>query len=322
MRWLLICYATCFLPTAPLCGAQTQARRYTEAVRVEAKPEKGFDYPYYIYAPPELRPEKGKGTKTTILVVPNNTGKVEDDFSIHDAAARRLAEDLRGLAYELKVALLVPSFPRPQTDWRIYTQALDRDSLLTDRKEYRRFDLQLIRMLDDARGRLRGEGLRADRRVLMLGFSAAGMFTNRFTFLHPDRVKAAAAGSPGGWALAPVETWEGKELRYPIGVADLKDVSGKALDLKALSRVPLLLFLGGEDENDSVIFRDSYEKEDEDLIFALFGRTLQARWQFTKTIYAEKLPGATLKMYPTVGHTISPAIWADIKTFFLSHLRD
>ena len=322
MRLFLICCATFFLPTAPLCVAQNQPRRDAEAVRVEANPDKGFDYPYYIYAPPELRPEEGKGAKQTILVVPNNTGKVDDDFSVHAAAARRLAEDLRRLASQLKVALLVPAFPRPKADWRIYTQALDRDSLLTDRKEYRRFDLQLIRMIEDARGRLRGEGLRAERRVLMLGFSAAGMFTNRFAFLHPDRVKAAAAGSPGGWAIAPLESWEGKALRYPMGVADFKAVSGRALDMKALRRVPLFLFLGDEDENDSVIYRDSYEEEDEDLIFALFGRTLQARWAFTKTVYGQKLPGARLKMYPGAGHSISPAMWADIKAFFLGRLRN
>jgi dienelactone hydrolase len=329
MRLFLICCAAFLLLTPPLCQAQTaggiaqnQARSAPAVVRVEASPDRGFDYPYYLYAPPELHAEKGEGVKATILVVPNNTGKIDDDFSVHDAAARRQAEDLRGLASELKVALLVPAFPRPKTDWRIYTHALDRDSLLTDKKEYRRFDLQVIRMIDDARARLRGVGLRADRRVLMLGFSAAGMFTNRFAFLHPDRIKAAAAGSPGGWAIAPVETWEGKPLRYPVGVADFKAVSGRPLDMKALKRVPLFLFLGGDDTNDSVIYRDSYEKEDEELIFSLFGRTLQARWEFTKTVYGEMLPEATLKLYPKVGHSFSLAIWADIKAFFLSHLRN
>jgi dienelactone hydrolase len=328
MRLFLTWGALLSLFTAPLCNAQSadgvardQARSFTAVVRVGPKSDKGFDYPYYLYVPPELRAARARGAKPTILVVPNNTGKIDDDFSVHDAAARRQAEDMRGLASELKVAVLVPAFPRPKTDWRIYTHALDRDSLLTDRKEYKRFDLQLVRMIDDARARLRGEGLRADRRVLMLGFSAAGMFTNRFAFLHPDRVKAAAAGSPGGWAIAPVETWEGKALRYPVGVADFKAVSGRPLDMKALKRVPLFLFLGGDDTNDSVIYRDSYEKEDEELIFSLFGRTLQARWEFTKTVYGEMLPEATLKLYPKVGHSFSPAIWADIKAFFLNHLH-
>jgi dienelactone hydrolase len=314
------------LLTAPICFtrvviAQSQERRVPAVVRVEPSPDKGFGYPYYLYAPPELRAAADRGLKVTILVVPNNTGKIDDDFAVHDRAASQQAEDIRGLASELKVAVLVPAFPRSKTDWRIYTHALDRDSLLTERTEYRRFDLQLIRMIDNARSRLRGEGVRADRHVLMLGFSAAGMFTNRFVFLHPDRIKAAAIGSPGGWAIAPLATWEGKALRYPIGVADFKAVSGRALDMKALRKVPLFVFLGGDDANDSVIYRDSFEKEDEDLIFALFGRTLQSRWEFTKTIYREKLPAATLKLYPKVGHSFSKEMWDDVKTFFLNHLR-
>jgi len=368
-KLLLVC--TLFLMLVRPCPAQTNAKpdgqaappplpRVTEVVRVEARPSKGFLYPYYFYVPPELWSEKGKNVKLTLLVLPNNTGKTDDDFAAHDAYARRNIEDLRRLGSNLKVALLMPAFPRPNTDWRIYTHALDRDSLLTQRKEYRRFDRQLVRMIDDARTRLQSDGYRFDKRVLMFGFSASGMFTNRFVFLHPERVKAAAFGSPGGWAIAPVDTWKGKELRYPIGTADFKDVTGKRQDVKRLKGVPLFLFLGDEDTNDSVIYRDSYEVEDEKLIFDLFGKTLVERWATTRVIYEVSLPEATLKLYPKAGHSLSRAVqasmygmaatrkpsggvfrreqpqgfsvhailnrskemWDDIKAFFAKHLRD
>lgn len=289
---------------------------------MEAQPSRGFLYPYYLYVPPELWSAKGGKAKQTLLVLPNNTGKPDDDFAAHDKYARRSIEDLRRLGSNLKVALLVPAFPRPQSDWRIYTHALDRDSLLTERKEYRRFDRQLVRMIDNARDRLRSDGYRFDKRVLMFGFSASGMFTNRFTFLHPERVKAAAIGSPGGWAVAPIGLWKGKALRYPIGAADFKSVSGKKLDMKRLKRVPLFLFLGDEDTNDSVTFRDSYESEDEKLILDMFGKTLVGRWAFTQAIYGSSLPEATLKLYPKIGHSLSQAMWDDIKDFFSLQLRN
>ena len=88
-------------------------------------------------------------------------------------------------------------------------------------------------------------------------------------------------------------------------MADFKAVSGKKLDIEKLKRVPLFLFLGAEDTNDSVIFRDSYELEDEKLIFDLFGRTLVERWATTQTIYGANLPEATLKLYPKLGHSLS-----------------
>lgn len=331
MRKVLLC-CTLFLLLHP-CQAQTtfvskaQAApsplpRLTEVVRVEAQPSKGFLYPYYLYVPPELWSMKGKKEQQTFLVLPNNTGKPDDSFAVHDEHARRATEDLRRLGSNLKVALLMPAFPRPQSDWRIYTHALDRDSLLTARKEYKRLDRQLIRMIDNARECLRSDGYRFDKRVLMFGFSASGMFTNRFTFLHPERIKAAAIGSPGGWAIAPTSLWKGKALRYPIGTADFKSVSSKKLNMKRLKRVPLFLFLGNEDANDSVTFRDSYESEDEKLILAMFGKTLVERWAFTEEIYGSNLPGATLKLYPKVGHSLSKAMWDDIKVFFSEQLRN
>jgi dienelactone hydrolase len=328
----LLCCIIFFLPIHSLSAQTTnkpEAQVSTsslptvvEVVRVEAQPEKGFLYPYYYYVPPELWSAKGTKVEQTLLVLPNNTGQLDDDFAVHDKYARGNIENLRRLGSNLKVALLMPVFPRPKTDWRIYTHALDRDSLLTERKEYRRFDRQLIRMIDDARKRLRADGYRFDKRVLMFGFSASGMFTNRFTFLHPELIKAAAFGSPGGWVMAPTATWKGKSLRYPIGIADVEKVSGRRLDMRRLKRVPLFVFLGDEDTNDSVIFRDSYELEDEKLIFELFGKTLIERWAYTKEIYGANLPGATLKLYPKVGHTVTKEMWDEIKAFFSSHLRD
>jgi dienelactone hydrolase len=307
---------------SPQQTAQSPLPRVAEVVRVEAQPQKGFLYSYYYYVPPELWSERGKNVSQSFLVLPNNTGKTDDDLAVHDSSARRGIEDARRLASNLKVALVMPVFPRPTADWRTYTHALDRDSLLTEKKEYKRFDEQLIRMIDDARTRLRSEGHRFHQRVLMFGFSASGMFTNRFTFLHPERVKAAAVGSPGGWPIAPVTSWRNNLLRYPIGVADFKSVSGKKLDMKRLQKVPLFLFLGAEDSNDSVIFRDSYELEDEKLIFDLFGKTLIERWAFTEKFYRATLPGAVLKTYPKVGHSLSKEMWDDIKAFFTKHLRD
>ncbi len=327
----MVLYCTLFLLLIHPCWAQTTSKskaqaapsplpRLVEVVKVEAQPSKGFLYPYYLYVPPELWGAKGKNAKQTLLVLPNNTGKTDDEFAAHDTYARRNTENLRRLGSNLKVALLMPAFPRPQSDWRIYTHALDRDSLLTERKEYQRFDRQLIRMIDHARNRLRLNGYRFDKRVLMFGFSASGMFTNRFAFLHPERIKAAAIGSPGGWALAPINLWKGKALRYPIGTADFKSVSGKKLNMKRLKRVPLFLFLGDEDTNDSVIFRDSYELEDEKLILDMFGKSLVERWAFTQEIYGSSLPEATLKLYPKVGHSLSLEMWDDIKAFFTKHL--
>lgn len=314
--FLLIMFAVagCLAQNAP-------ANLPAGAVKIEAQSDKGFAYPYYLYVPPELREAKEQKTTHTIIVLPNNTGKIDDAFEVHEADVKRRLPQAVQIAAMLKVAVLMPVFPRPKSDWRIYTHALDRDALTTDKKEYARYDLQLVRMIDDARARLKKEKLKFDRRVLINGFSASGMFANRFAFLHPTRVKAAVIGSPGGWAIAPAEKYKEKALRYPIGTSDFKAVSGKKLDIENLRKVPMFLFLGDEDDNDSVVFGDSYEETDKNLIFEIFGKTPVERWETSKNLYQESKLNATFKLYPKVGHTVNGEMRGDILAFFTRHAR-
>jgi dienelactone hydrolase len=313
------------LAVPAVASAQTAAAPAapsSDIIRIEAKPAAGFAYPYYLYVPKSLREaavDAKKKRTHTILVIPNNAGKLSDDFSVHEEDVKRRFKQNTSIVDRLGVALLTPVFPRPQTHWQIYTHALDRDAMTTDRKEFARFDLQLIAMIDDARARLAGEKLNFDKRVFMIGFSASGMFVNRFAFLHPKRVKAASIGSPGGWAIAPVASFKERPLRYPVGTSDFKTVAGEKFDLENLRKVPLFVFLGDKDDNDSVIFRDSYEKEDEDLIFALFGKTPVERWEVSKKLYHDNKLNADFRLYPNVKHTVTKEMFDDIFAFFSKH---
>lgn len=288
-------------------------------IRIDANSKAGFAYPYYLYVPPEVRNDPDKKKVQTIFVAPNNTGKLDDDLAVHEADVKKRMSTSNAVASFLKVAVLMPVFPRPQSDWQTYTQALDRDSMLTTKSELRRLDLQLVAMIDDARAKLKLDGINFDKRVFINGFSASGMFTNRFTFLHPDRVKAAAIGSPGGWPIAPVEKYRNKTLRYPIGVADLKTVAGKNLDLEALRKVPLFVFLGDKDTNDSVPFGDSYDDVDRELINPLLGATPVSRWNISEQLYKDAGLNAEFKLYPDVPHTVTPLMRDDIRAFFMKH---
>lgn len=299
--------------------AQAEAPTKIDAERIAADPSRNFSYPYYLYVPAELRTSKALQQRHTILVLPNNTGKLSDDFAVHEADVKKRLAGVSAIASSLKVAVLMPVFPRPESDWRIYTHALDRDSMLTDKSEYRRLDLQLVAMIDDARTRMAKQRLKFDRRVLLNGYSASGMFVNRFTFLHPDRVKAAAIGSPGGWPIVPVGEYKDRSLRYPIGIADIQKVSGKRINILTLRRVPLFIFLGDKDENDSVVFGDSYDDEDRELIMPLFGKTPVERWETVKSLYQAAGLNAEFRLYPGIGHTVAPSMRDDIRAFLLKY---
>ena len=291
---------------------------YPQPVRIAANPAKGFYSPYFLLIPAQISHD----TKSLlrILVEPNNSGFTSDDpEEFEKDALKRICNRWSSRATTLGVAALMPAFPRPKGSAGapdVYTHALSRAAMTTTVPTLHRPDLQLIAMIDDAVAREAKAGLRFDRRVLMFGFSASAQFTNRFVFLHPDRVRAAAYGSPGGWALAPVTSWQGTFLPYPVGIGDMKALTGKSVHLKAVAKVPQFLMLGTADTNDAVVYTDSFDEQAHKLIFEKFGATLMARWPYTEQLYAKYLPNATLKLYPGIEHKYSPETDADVMAFF------
>ncbi len=269
---------------------------------VPANPSAGFHAGYFLYLSPGARERGMRGEPVTFLIQPNNSGTNSDDPAVHRKDAWWTGFERHGIADELEVALLVPAFVRPAEDWQIYTHALDRDVLVTDRRDLARLDLQLLAMIDDATFRLGGMGISSERAVLVQGYSASGMFANRFAALHPERVKAVAAGSPGGWPIAPVDSVNGEPLPYPGGIADLEALTGRPFDPIAWRVVPQLLVMGDLDDNDGLDFTDGWDQEAIDRIDRLFGDTPLQRWRHAERLYDEAGADAQFLLVPGVGH--------------------
>ena len=260
----------------------------------------GFRSDYYLYVPETLH--RDANGKAVLLVQPNNSGRTSDDIGLHRRDAWMTGFERKRIADELGVALLVPAFPRTASDWKVYTHALDRDVLTTREPLLERLDLQLIAMIDDARVRLRNAGTPVDEKVLLQGFSASAMFANRFTALHPDRVRAASIGSPGGWPIAPVAQVGVDALPYPAGVADLSALTGRPFDAAAFARVPQYLYMGDADDNDSLDFEDGWDTPMSAEVDRLFGDTPVTRWKQSEALYARAGANARFELVPGIGH--------------------
>ena len=298
-------------------------------LKIEANPAKGFHWAYYLYIPGSVW--TGEDGETYLLVEPNNSPEPSDDWSYHDNLARETIEfRAKVIAEELKIPILMPTFPRPATPefsamgidnlsytYSLATHSLTRDTLLTEIEGLERIDLQLIVVIDDARERLAIEGINVDDKVLMMGFSSSGQFTNRFTLLHPDRIRAAAIGAPGGWLALPLKEWNEVKLRYPVGVWDLESLVGKEFDFESFRKIPLYIFMGDQDINDAVPMVDSYDPEDAQLILQNFGDSIMERWQFMENMYESAGSKARFVLYPRVGHEMTDEMLNDVKTFFL-----
>ena len=232
-----------------------------EVREIPADPANGFSWPYFLALPAQpVRP-------TVLLVEPNNSGTGKDDPAFHKEMARKaILRSISNPAFRnLGLPYLVPAFPRPASQWQYYTHALDRDTLLWREPAMQRIDLQLIAMIQDARRRLTEAGIPAEKKVFLWGYSAAGSFTIRFTILHPEVVRAASLGGCSVPTL-PLTKVNGHNARYPIGVADLKQLTGSPFNARAFRSVPIQIFRGSVDNNDEVAYDDGYDRVDRDFI--------------------------------------------------------
>ncbi len=276
-------------------------------VNVPADPQKGFSWSYYLYTPASIK-------KPAVLMVETNNTGVSDDPAVHDQGAYDLIAFKSTWADMLGVPYLVPVFPRPASDPTMYTHALDRKTILTTTPGLVRIDLQLIKMVEDARARLAAAGISVDARFFMVGFSAAGSFTSRFVILHPEVVKAASIGAPGFGPIVPVAKWNGQDLPYPEGTADLKDLVGVPFALDAFRTVPLQVYVGDEDVNTDPWW--NLTNPEVALISAAFGGvSLYQRWQEYEAAYNSVSSSSQFVVFPGMGHTYS-TLWEYLTEFF------
>lgn len=289
-------------------------------IRVEAKPGSGFNFPYYILIPAGTE----INTEQYLFVETNNTGP-NDTLEFHDSNAKLQAQKYSlgsSLARRLKVPFLVPAFPRPKTNWKFYTHALDRDVVLVKSGDIKRLDLQLIAMIKDASSALKGFTISINNKVLMNGFSASGTFANRFTMVHPEMVAAVASGGINAMLLLPVGSIDNINLDYPVGTHDFEIIFGKKPDFEEYKKVPQFIYMGGQDENDAVLFDDGYSEEERKTIFEVLGKVMMPdRWDKCRSVYEAYGVNATFTLYPHIGHGTDGKINSEITAFFRKHME-
>lgn len=287
-------------------------------VLIEANPDAGFEYPYYLYAP-----EPKRDAPTPILVEPNNSPRPTDDFATHlDEVKTKIERGLgRHISDELAVPLVFPVFPRPVSDpvdWTHSVQQLDLETMQIEEGPLKRIDQQLLHMVADARHRLEQSGYNLDDGIMLNGFSASGTFANRFAALHPDKVISVTAGGISGMPILPHTAVEGNPigktdtypLNYHVGVANLEAVTGAPFDRSAFRTVHQFLYIGENDQNDALLYPDPYTGKDLRIAALLaYGQDIhEERFPRARAAYKEIGAHAVFRMYEDTGHTPTPAM--------------
>lgn len=287
---------------------------------VKADPEKGFNFDYFLFIP------KGFDlTKETFLLVESTNSGLSDSMAHHIEGAKHAASQSsvgNFVSRKLKIPLLVPVFPRSETNWKMYTHAFDSETFNEKASELERLDLQLLAMVEDAKLYFNENGIKIHNRFFMAGFSASGTFANRFSMLHPEKIKAVCAGGLNSILILPLEESEGETLNFPIGIADVENVTGNKINMASFRKLPQFWFMGAEDNNDAAKFDDGYNPDERKLIFKLLGENMMPeRWENVQGIYKTTNIHARFETYEGVGHGTDLKINNDISSFFEKHLE-
>jgi hypothetical protein len=315
LRILLI--ASLIISGSPAIG---QKRASDTLLVIKKNASQGFYHDYLLFVP--------KGTaqhaKTFLLVEPNNTGILSDSIAVHEKAAIALATVSsvgNNISTELDLPLLVPIFPRPASDSLLYTHALDRDMMLLKSGDLKRIDLQLLAMIEDARKQLEKINIKVYPKIFMNGFSASGTFTNRFSFLHPDKIQALAIGGFNGKLMLPISEIKGQALEYPLGLKDFRKRFKKPFDISTYSSIPQFIYLGKLDDNDAVQYDDAYNNKERNLINNYISDKVQERFLACQAIYRQHHINPVFKSYEKVGHWTTSEVNLDVIRFFQQQVK-
>lgn len=313
---LLLFGMCCTLPSFsqdPGSGVETILR--DTIIKVDARPDLGFNYPYFIRIP------KGAALygQQYLLVETNNTG-LNDSLPYHEKGTYgEVIQNSLGssLCAELKLPFLMPVFPRSQTAWKIYTHALDRDAVLIEEGEMARLDLQLIAMIRDAATQLEAFHIAVHEKVLMNGFSASGTFANRFALIHPEMVAGVACGGINAIPVLPTEKAGQAKLIYPLGTYDFQQIFHDTFNIREYRKVPQFIYMGAKDGNDAVSFDDAYSTKERKIVYKTLGKVMiPTRFERCESEYKTANTAAQFKVYPNIGHETDREVFMDVAFFF------
>lgn len=322
MRYIIFFFlGTCLVVFGQNATVNVNVFKKDSLLIVAGQPEKGFWNNYILFIP------KGTPLKNQLflLVEPNNTGKTSDNIEVHQQYAINLASVSsvgNNVSTELKIPLLVPVFPRPTSQPLIYTHALDRDVMLEKLPGLERPDLQLLAMINDAAGQLNLMEIKIAPKVFMNGFSASATFVNRFSLIHPEKVKALAIGGFNGKLMIPQDQVNGIELNYPLGINDFITLFGSGFDLKKYQEIPQFIYMGKLDENDAVQFDDAYSENERSIINNNLGRFVAERYLQCRKIYRANGINPIFKTYDKVGHWTTSDMNLEVIKFFFKQMQE
>lgn len=276
-------------------------------------------YNWFSYIPESL----SKSERSYILATGFNANVIEDYHEMTEIS-RGEAEYRIQFAEQHHYTLLVPVIPRPAStdvyaiafDWRVFLDSTD--------AFLQRPDQKLNRMIDQLVSDLQSDGYNVDTKVFVEGFSAGGMFAQKYAMLHPARVKAIAAGQCGGWITLPESAFDSTAMDWPVGIHDFTSLTGYEFEQVSYRQLPQFIYIGDEDTLNSHVYPGSSWQSTSQIDFlnTTFGYTDPIRLENQAAfLHGLDYDSITFHNYPGIGHEHLSQVLIDAVFAFFDDVR-
>lgn len=97
--------------------------------------------------------------------------------------------------------------------------------------------------IDDARIQIRNiTGKNVQDKIFLSGYSASGVFAQRFALIYPEIINRALIGGAAG--TIPIPT---KKIKFPIGIQDFKELFGKEFNSEAYKQIQFAYYVAEQE---------------------------------------------------------------------------
>ena len=174
---------------------------------------------------------------TEFVMESNNfeTGDLRKIISQGSDTAIRLAK----LTSEKPSPIVIPLLPSYREG--PYYQQLSAECFnLPESDRNYRIDNQVVQLIENAKNILNNEfGIQMSDKIFLNGYSASGVFAQRFALLHPEIIDTVCIGGASGSIPIPTD-----DLSYPLGIKDYEKITGKKFDMQSYLDIKFRYYVG------------------------------------------------------------------------------
>lgn len=272
-------------------------------------------YTWFSYVPRSINKIVGNEPIYILILCANAT--MSGDYKSAENYMEYCLKNMMGRAESHKFILLTPVIPR-DLHAPIYAVAFDKRIFTKVDPFFQRPDLEVVKMVEILKQNLEKGRIVVKDKIFIEGFSAGGMFAQRFALLHPELVKAIAVGQSGGALTLPVEEYKNRKMDWPLGIYGFEQLTGNPFNMDAYKNVSQFIYIGSDDNNNSTVqYGNEIWNNSQVNTLNMFGKTDPIRIKSqVDYLHSIDLNNIHFKLYPGYKHSCSGDQVADLLTFF------